>query len=129
MLFLGQTKVRNGKLKDGLSRIVDVEPCPLLRQDKEMATMSLTFAVAAPSLSLPSTPSLTKLHNHVLHVKPLHCTPIHQNVPSSFLLYYSIYSTQTLHPPHMFIVDQGWCRCRYHVWALQWKRVVSLWLL
>jgi len=107
MLFLGQTKVRNGKLKDGLSRIVDVEPCPLLRQDKEMATMSLTFAVAAPSLSLPSTPSLTKLHNHVLHVKPLHCTPIHQNVPSSFLLYYSIYSTQTLHPPHMFIVDQG----------------------
>ncbi|ESW09141.1 hypothetical protein PHAVU_009G103700 [Phaseolus vulgaris] len=45
-----------------------------------MATMSLTFAVAAPSLSLPSTPTLIKLHNHVLHVKPLHCTPIHQHV-------------------------------------------------
>ncbi|XP_027904655.1 uncharacterized protein LOC114164255 isoform X2 [Vigna unguiculata] len=43
-----------------------------------MATMSLTFAVAAPSLSLPSTPSLTKLHNRVLHIKPLNCTPIHQ---------------------------------------------------
>ncbi|CAJ1973833.1 unnamed protein product [Sphenostylis stenocarpa] len=80
MLLFGENKVRNGKLKNGISKIDGVEPCPLLRQEREMATMSLTFAVPAPSLSLPSPSTLTKLHNRVLHVKPLHCTPTHQHV-------------------------------------------------
>ncbi|KAG5034319.1 hypothetical protein AAZX31_04G075600 [Glycine max] len=38
-----------------------------------MATMSLTFAFA-----LPSIPSLSQCHGRALYVKPLHCTPIQQ---------------------------------------------------
>ncbi|RZC06351.1 hypothetical protein D0Y65_014059 [Glycine soja] len=57
VVVVAAPEVRKGKVDkwDNKRRRKHVH-CPLLRQDRGMATMSLTFAVAAPSLNyLPST--------------------------------------------------------------------------